>query len=116
MKSFEVKIFVGFKEYTNIDRTEHILHDLIDCEHICQDYCNNVGLCVTVTPTKYIYTNGSEPGAIVGLIQYPRFPKDEDIIVKHAYELADELMVKLGQYRVTINSNDCVHMLTNNNK
>lgn len=41
-----------------------------------RQYCDENGLCVTVTPTSYIYTNGQESGFIIGLINYPRFPSD----------------------------------------
>lgn len=41
---------------------------------ICRAYCDEVGYCVTVTPTSYVYTGGEESGFIVGLINYPRFP------------------------------------------
>lgn len=116
MKSFESKIFVGFKEFTNIERTEYIEHTLKECEDICQEYCNDVGLCVSVTTTKYIYTKGNECGAIIGLIQYPRFPLDEYQLKKYTLELGQTLMKSLGQFRVTINFNDEVVMLTNNTK
>ena len=46
-------------------------------EEAVQDYCNEMGLCVTVTKTNYIFTGGSEEGYIIGLINYPRFPTKE---------------------------------------
>lgn len=113
MKSFEAEIFVGFKEFTNSERTEFVTHSLKECEDICQEYCDAVGLCVTVTPTKYIYTKGNEQGAIIGLIQYPRFPCSELDIIAHAKTLGEILLIRLGQYRVTINLPDEVLMLTN---
>jgi ferredoxin len=116
MKPFEAKIFVGFKEYTDKKRNQYILHPISHCESICAQYCNEVGWCVTVTPTTYIYTNGWEDGAMVGIIQYPRFPEDESILKIKALELANRLMEELGQYRVTINFPDEVIMLTNESK
>lgn len=113
MKSFEAKIYVGFKEFTNNERTTFIEHTLEECESLCQKYCTNIGLCVTVTPTKYIYTQGNEYGAIIGFIQYPRFPLEEEGIKKRALELGEILMMHLGQLRVTINFPDSVEMLTN---
>lgn len=32
------------------------------------------GLCVTVTPTTYIYTHGEESGVMIELIRYPKYP------------------------------------------
>ncbi len=110
MKSFEAKIFVGFKE-----RNTGINHSFSECMDICQEYCDQVGLCVTVTQTNYIYTNGWEQGAIIGLIQYPRFPTEEEVIKQHALKLAENLMITLSQYRVTINFPDEVVMLSNPN-
>ncbi len=116
MKSFKAEIYVGFKEFTNPEHTEYILHTLEECEQICQDYCDLVGLCVTVTPTKYIYKNGNEQGVIIGLIQYPRFPCLELEIENHALFIGRTLLEKFGQYRITINLPNEVVMLTNDSK
>jgi hypothetical protein len=61
-------------------------------KQVCREYCLEKGLCVTVTPTTYIYTGGEEAGYIVELINYPRFPviKTDDID-----RLAKELACKL---------------------
>lgn len=56
-------------------------------EQHCQQYCNVVGLCVTVTETNYIYSGGSEKGYIIGLINYPRFPKEEFSLFRLAEDL-----------------------------
>ncbi len=58
----------------------------------CQRYCGIVGLCVTVTETIYTFRGGEEDGYIVGLINYPRFPKDP-------YEL-EEIALSLGKYLI----------------
>lgn len=64
---------------------------------VCQEYCNNVGLCVTVARTLYVYTGGAEHGLVVGLINYPRFPSLPGLIQKRALELAHLLRAELGQ-------------------
>lgn len=53
----------------------------------CRKYCLDVGLCVTVTPTLFIYTGGEEFGVCIGLLNYPRFPKDKKQILIQAIEL-----------------------------
>lgn len=68
----------------------------------CREYCDRVGLCVSVTETTYVYTGGSEPGSIVGLIQYPRFPRAEGEIRFFATELAYRLKHSLNQKRCSI--------------
>jgi len=67
----------------------------------CRKYCEK-GLCVTVTPTDYIYTMGEESGAMIGLINYPRFPKDTADIYEEGVKLGEELMFKCHQGSFTI--------------
>jgi hypothetical protein len=69
---------------------------------ICRAFCDAEGLCVTVTPTAYVYTGGEEAGVIVGLINYPRFPTEPRTIAFKAKTLALELMMKLEQQSVTV--------------
>jgi hypothetical protein len=76
--------------------------DLSDAESVCREYCDDSGFCVTVTATNYIYTRGEEDGFIVGLINYPRFPRDPDVIWKRAEELAAMLCDNLSQQSYTI--------------
>lgn len=60
-------------------------------------YCDEVGFCVTVTPTTYVYTGGQEVGFVIGLINYPRFPLDPLGLQAHAEALAERLRVGLAQ-------------------
>lgn len=79
--------------------------DIDKAKEICQSFCDYVGLCVTVTPTDYIYTKGAEAGFIVGLINYARFPSQPIVIYKVAQELALLLMNGLEQQSFTIQDN-----------
>lgn len=75
----------------------------------CKMYCSDVGYCVSVTPTKYVYTAGpdsGEDGVAVGLINYPRFPSDPATIWAHAEALAAELRTWLRQDSYTIQGPD----------
>jgi hypothetical protein len=47
--------------------------DIAAAVDYARQYCDEHGLCVTVTPTIYVYTGGQEVGLAVGLINYPRF-------------------------------------------
>ena len=67
-------------------------------------YCDDVGLCVTVTDTRYVYTGGMTSGVVVGLINYPRFPLTGDEIWAHAEALAAVLCRGLKQESYTIQS------------
>lgn len=73
---------------------------------IAQQYCDDIGLCVTVEPTTYVYTGGLERGVKVGLINYPRFPSDPATILAKATELANKLREELNQESFSIQTPD----------
>jgi len=75
-------------------------------ETVCREFCDKEGLCVTVTPTTYVYTGGQENGVIVGLINYPRFPSEVGAIYATATALAEELCAKTGQQSFTVQTPD----------
>ncbi len=68
----------------------------------CLEFCTREGLCVTVTPTTYIYRGGACEGVVVGLINYARFPNEEDIIFRVALRLARVLKAHLNQGSYTV--------------
>lgn len=68
---------------------------LIEAE--CSKYCLDVGLCVSVSRVKYIYTGGIELGSRVTLLNYPRFPSSEARINMEAEELAKKILVATHQ-------------------
>lgn len=73
----------------------YIAGDPFIATRICRQYCDKVGLCVTISATDYVYTGGSERGVIVGLNQYPKYP-DTDIETC-AVHLANKLLEGLLQ-------------------
>lgn len=84
-----------------------IAGDIAKATELCRAHCDEVGLCVTVTPTTYVYTGGEEDGVIVGLINYPRFPVEQvGLIYATAEALAEELCLKMGQQSYTIQTPD----------
>jgi hypothetical protein len=109
MKSYSVKIFVGFKE-----RNTGVLHTMNEALDICQKYVDDVSLCVNVSPTTYVYKNGREEGCIIELINYPRFPEDcFSNIWGKAEKLAEQCMYSFNQFRVTLQDDTSVKMLSN---
>lgn len=72
----------------------------------CQAYCDEVGFCVTVTPTAYVYTGGQEPGVVIGLINYGRFPSTPEAIFERAKDLTLRLIRDLGQESASIQAPD----------
>jgi len=77
-----------------------------DIEDQCRTYCDEIGFCVTCTPTNFIYRNGEEEGYIVGLINYPRFPLTPDELWQHAETLAERLRIEADQDSYTIQAPD----------
>lgn len=80
----------------------YIAGDLEQAKQVCREWCTEVGGCVTVGPTSYIYTGGEEAGVVVGFIDYPRFPKPPEEIEAQAEQLAQQLMLRLCQHSYTI--------------
>lgn len=60
--------------------------------------CLRAGLCVTVEPTTFIYTGGEETGLVAGLLNYPRFPCEPDVIEKSARDLMLKLLEATFQH------------------
>lgn len=71
-------------------------------EQAIRKECLREGLCVTVTPTKYIYTGGEETGFIVELVNYPRFPSTATKITARAEKLAALLLDATYQHSVLL--------------
>jgi len=97
--TFEAKIFIA--------------GDLQDIRKTCKRFCYR-GACVTVTPTEYIFTGGSETGAIVGMINYPRIPMcNFEIFQTRVRELAYHLLEECCQRSCTIMFQDESEFLEN---
>jgi hypothetical protein len=71
-------------------------------EQIIRQECLRIGLCVTIEPTKFIYTGGEEDGYVVGLINYPRFPAKPEDITARAINLASLLLEGTYQHSILI--------------
>jgi hypothetical protein len=89
-----------------------IAGDLGQIRGACRRACMQ-GLCVTVSPIEYIFTGGSESGAIIGLINYPRFPASETEIKNKAIDLAFRLMDDCCQRSCTLQTPIASMLLTN---
>lgn len=92
MKTYQATIYIAGSE---ADALRHI-----------RAKCYGTGMCVTVTPTRFVYTRGEEPGVAVGFIQYPRFPASEESIFEAALTLARELIPVLNQKSASVVATD----------
>ena len=108
VKTFTATIYVGLKHgYSGEELPTQPVIDYI------QKWVDDLGMCVTVTPTNYIYSKGHESGLIVGFINYPRFPCDEFKMKNNALDLASGLMQFCKQMRVSVVFPDETIMLSN---
>ena len=97
VKTYTATIYVG----SRIGYSESIL-PYYQAMQWLQEYCNKVGLCVSIVATDFIYTNGNEPGIAIGLINYPRFESTPEKIQAQAIEIAEKMLSLMEQNRVTI--------------
>jgi hypothetical protein len=96
--TYTATIYVGFKERSSGE----LSFSLAAVHAWLQEYVNRVGLCVSVTPTEFVYSNGGEPGVAIGLINYPRFPAEPEVIRARALEIAEGLKAEAKQLAVTV--------------
>lgn len=82
----------------------YIAGPIEQAKHIIRRECMKEGLCVTITPTDYIYTGGEETGYVVELITYARFPKTKTQLWVRAVELAERLRLETYQHSATVMS------------
>lgn len=68
-------------------------------------------MCAQVTPVRFLYPGGAEPGVTVRLINYPRFPSHPDLVRAAAVELGEALRVRFGQHRVSVECPDRTYLL-----
>lgn len=108
--SYNVQIWVGLKDgYSNTIQDIEKVRGIVDTHVIDGD-------CVSITSTEFRYTNGFEPGVVIGYIQYPRFFRDQETIKQRALKLAKLLLYGLNQYRITITTPKESIMLINDTK
>lgn len=84
----------------------HMAGDIREAGIFLQQVAARKGLCVSITPTSYIYSGGREEGFRIGFINYPRFPQKPEEILKRAEELADWIRDHVGQYSFSITTPD----------
>lgn len=86
--------------------------NMADIERCCAEFCMT-GLCVSIEPVKYVYTGGREDGAVVRLVNYPRFPAEPDAIREKAKTLAIRLMDECCQWSALLVDREKTEWLTN---
>jgi hypothetical protein len=71
--------------------------DIAHAKQIIRRFCSEHSVCVTVSPTDYIYRGGEEAGFVVTFRNYPRLPSDLYTLRSTARDLGELLRRELGQ-------------------
>ena len=96
LKTYWANIYVGLQE--GYDGPTHEMAELLD---YCDAFCRKVDTTVSVTPTVFVYSKGSELGAIVGLIHAHSTRREEEIR-RNALELGKALLGEFNQTTVSV--------------
>jgi hypothetical protein len=80
----------------------YVAGSFADIERECAAHCMAVGLCVSIEPVRFVYTGGREDGAVVRLVNYPRFPSKPAAIRAEARALALVLITAGHQWSALI--------------
>ena len=107
-KTFQADIYVGFYD----TKKKKMIGSVRKAHRICQDFCNDISYCVSVTPVCFIYCKGKEKGVKITLINYLRFPEQDFQTIIYAKALAKKLMVAFNQMRVSIVTSNRTIMLS----
>lgn len=92
----------AYKNVETYTLTLYMAGDYDTARQTIREVCYPGGLCVTVTPTTYIYAGGEEAGFMVGFINYPRFPEMPGELWDKAMHLAKQLLDRCCQHSFTI--------------
>ena len=110
-ENYEVKIWLGLREGYS-----ETYFDEFEVNQVIKYYCRERKQCVSVTPTRFIYVDGEEPGLIIGFINYPRFPYEKQKILDRALELGEILRKEFKQFRVSVTTPETTYLLENEEK
>ena len=76
----------------------HVAGPIEIAKQLIRAECMREGLCVTIEPTCYLYTGGEESGYVVGLNNYPRFPKGSEDLDARGLDLLRKLIEGTHQH------------------
>jgi hypothetical protein len=95
--TFQATIYVGLTaKYAG---EKFLLTELVQ---ELRSYTDAVGFCVSVTPVRFVYKDGDERGAAIGVINYPRFPESADALMEKTLGIARRLGSRFKQFRVSV--------------
>jgi hypothetical protein len=90
----------------------YVAGDIQTAKQALREECLREGLCVTVEPCDFIFTGGEEAGFVVGLLNYPRFPTQPDVLIARAKLIAQFLMERCCQFSALVVTRDQTEWLS----
>lgn len=84
--------------YVNI----HLAGDYDTCIRKCREIAYTFGFCFQVHAVDYVYTGGAEDGVMIRVINYPRFPRNEEEIKNLCIQFGSQLATEMCQKSFTI--------------
>jgi len=106
VETFTARIYLGLKEGYN-----GRVRGFDEVRKCLEEYVKVNPFCFTLEHTIFIHTDGTEPGAVIGIINYPRFPRTRPELKKIALKVAEDLRVLFVQNRVSVVFTDETVML-----
>lgn len=87
----------------------YIAGDYHTAKKVCEEFCFPSGLCVTVEEVDFMFGGGQETGARVGLIQYPPFEEEENILLDKAVDIGKRIAKSNHQFSFTVVAKEETH-------
>lgn len=91
--------------------TVYMAGDIDTAKRWLRAECYREGLCVTVTPTTFIYTGGEETGFAIGFVNYPRFAHERGSRYERARSVASSLVAECCQKTALIVATDRTELI-----
>lgn len=104
MRRYAVDIYLGLGVKDGLLNTDHV-------KRVIKKFCDDEKIGLSYHANFFIYPNGEEPGLVLHLINYPRFPDTNENILKKAVKLAEMLKKECEQERVIIETPDEVKVI-----
>jgi predicted signal transduction protein with EAL and GGDEF domain len=77
--------------------TIYVAGDLATARAFLRDEAYERWLCVSLTPTEFVFTGAVETGMAIGFVNYPEVRSSAEKIFERAKDIATRLIQKLGQ-------------------
>lgn len=94
------------RHITTYQATIYVGGDLATARAFLRDAAYQEWLCVSLTPTEFVFTGAVEAGVAIGFCAYPEVPVDPEQIFERARQIATGLVKALGQRTALVVATD----------